>query len=89
MELYKPVKSTRKYKKYMIKTKKGIVHFGDNRYQHFKDTSPLKLYSNLNHNDPKRKKNYLSRHHKTTSKTEALKNTPKTSAKYWATKFLW
>ena len=37
LDLYKPVKSTRKHKKYMVKPKKGIKHFGDTRYQQFKD----------------------------------------------------
>ena len=38
------------------------VPFGDNRYEHFKDKTPLKLYSHLNHLDKKRQKNYIARH---------------------------
>ena len=81
--LNKPVKSTRKNKKYMVyvKTesgKKKLIHFGDSRYQHFKDK--IGLYSHLDHNDPKRKANYYSRHGKATSKA---------SAKYWSHKILW
>ena len=78
MELYKPVKSTRKNKKYMIKTNKGIVHFGDNRYSQFKDK--IGFYKKLDHNDPKRKKLYFNRHGKTTDKN---------TAKYWSNKILW
>ena len=78
MELYKPVKSNKKFKKYMVKTKKGIIHFGDNRYGQFKDK--LGHYSNLDHGDPKRKKAYYDRHGKATSKD---------SAKYWSHKILW
>jgi len=78
LELYKPVKSTRKGKKYMVLTKKGIIHFGALPYQHFKDK--LGHYKSLDHNDPKRKKAYYSRHGKATSKD---------SAKYWSHKILW
>ena len=34
--------------------KKALVHFGDERYEQFKDK--LGEYSHLDHNDPKRKK---------------------------------
>ncbi len=78
MELYKPVKSTRKNKKYMIKTNKGIVHFGDNRYSQFKDK--IGLYSHLDNNDEKRKKSYYSRHGKFAKKD---------SAKFFSHKYLW
>ena len=59
MELYKPVKSTRKFKKYMVKTKKGVIHFGDKRYEQFKDK--IGEYKHLDHNDPIRKKAYYDR----------------------------
>jgi len=78
MELYKPVKSTRKNKKYMIKTNKGIVHFGDNRYNQFKDK--IGLYSDLDHNDEKRRDLYYKRHGKSAKKD---------SAKYFSHKYLW
>lgn len=78
MELYKPVKSTRKNKKYMIKTNKGIVHFGDNRYNQFKDK--IGLYSQLDHNDEKRRDLYYKRHGRTAKKD---------SAKYFSHKYLW
>jgi len=45
-------KSTRKHKKYaaLIKSKKtgtvSKIHFGDSRYQHFKDRTKLGLYIN-------------------------------------------
>lgn len=78
MELYKPLKSTRKNKKYMVKTKKGVIHFGDSRYSQFHDK--LGVYSNLNNNDPKRKKAYYARHGTTKDKDTAL---------YWSNKVLW
>lgn len=36
------------------------IHFGDTRYQHFFDR--IGMYSNLNHNDLTRRKNYRKRH---------------------------
>ena len=80
MELYKPVKSTRKFKKYMVKTNKGVIHFGDKRYEQFKDK--IGDYKHLDHNDPKRKKAYYDRHGDKNTKN-------KESAKYWSHKILW
>lgn len=79
MELYKPVKSSRKHKKYMVKVKNNkIIHFGDNRYNQFKDK--IGLYKKLDHNDDKKKDNYYKRFGKTNDKN---------SAKYWSSKILW
>ena len=80
MELYKPIKSTRKHKKYMVLTKNGVIHFGDNRYEQFKDK--IGLYSYLDHNDKKRKELYYKRHG-----NRDIKNME--SAKYWSHKILW
>lgn len=81
--LYKPFKSKAKNKKYSVYVKsktggKKLIHFGDSRYQQFKDK--LGHYSKLDHNDAKRKKAYYSRHGKATSKD---------TAKYWSHKILW
>lgn len=73
-------KSTRIHKKYMVYYKDKWVHFGDNRYQHYKDSTPLKLYSNLDHGDNRRKELYYMRHGRTKNKY---------SAKYWSNKYLW
>lgn len=80
MELYKPVVSNRKEKKYMVLTKKGVIHFGARGYGQFKDK--LGHYSHLDHKDPKRKKSYYDRHGDKNTKN-------KESAKYWAHKILW
>ena len=79
--VYKIVKSTRKHKKYMaiFKDKRATVHFGDNRYQQYKDSTPLKLYSGLNHGDKERRKRYYQRHGKAVLY----------SAKYFSHKYLW
>ena len=50
MEKYKPIKSTRKNKKYMILTDKGLIHFGDTRFQNFRQ-----------HGDKKRQEAYCKR----------------------------
>ena len=80
MELYKPVKSTRKDKKYMVLTKKGVIHFGQKGYQQFKDK--LGVYSHLDHNDPKRRERYYARHGERNIKD-------KERAKYYSHKYLW
>lgn len=80
--LYKPFKSSAKHKKYSVYVMKNgnkrLIHFGDNRYQHFKDK--IGSWSHLNHNDPERRKKYLARHGRTKDKN---------TASYWATKVLW
>ena len=80
--LYKPFKSKAKNKKYSVYVMKGekkrLIHFGDSRYEQFKDK--IGYFSHLDHGDKKRKKNYYSRHGETDDKN---------TAKYWSHKFLW
>lgn len=57
------------------------VPFGSKIHEHYKDTTGLKLYSRLDHNDPKRKANYLARHEKTRHKVF--------SPSWFSWKFLW
>jgi len=86
IKLNKIMKSTRKNKKYMIKVKNPetgrikTIHWGDSRYGHFKDKTPLKLYKHLDHGDKERRKRYYQRHGKATSKY---------TAKYYSHKYLW
>lgn len=83
-ELYKPFKSKAKNKKYSVyvksdtKSGKKLIHFGDSRFSQYKDK--LGEYSNLDHNDKKRRDLYYKRHGKATSKD---------SAKYFSHKYLW
>lgn len=80
-------KSNTKNKKYdaillNIKTNRTKkVPFGDKRYQHYKDSTGKNLYSDLNHLDKERRKNYRARH------KETAKN--KFSSSYFAYKYLW
>lgn len=67
MEVSNIRKSTQKYKKYMAdvvyndKSYKN-KHFGDVRYEHYKDSTELKLYSHLDHKDFDRKRLFHARH---------------------------
>lgn len=38
------------------------VHFGDQRYEQYRDRTRLGVYSDRNHNDIKRMRSYYSRH---------------------------
>ena len=66
-------------KKYtaIVKNKKNKktrkIHFGDRRYQQYKDRTPLKLYKSKNHNTRKRMQNYFSRHSSTKKRGKAIK----------------
>ena len=81
-------KSNEKYKKYAAilrnkKTKRKVrVNFGDIRYEQYKDSTPLKLYSHLNHNDEKRRASYRARH-------SVFIKDGYYSPGYFAYKFLW
>lgn len=85
-------KSPLKNKKYRVVFKydgeSWYVDFGDIRYEHFKDRTPLKLYSYLDHGDPERRRNYLSRSSGIKSAGKATNNDPM-SANYWSNKYLW
>ena len=78
-------KSHRKNKKYDVYNKEGhdlyITSFGDKRYQQYFDK--LGLYSDLNHNDEKRRYDYLKR-----SKGIGNYNNPN-SANFWSRNILW
>ena len=52
---------------------KRIIHFGDRRYQQYKDRTGLGLYSSKNHNTRKRMQNYFNRHSGTKNRTQAIK----------------
>lgn len=67
MEVFNLRQSNRKHKKYAADVfLRGRlyrnVHFGDTRYQHYHDMTPLKLYSHLDHNDWDRKERFQARH---------------------------
>lgn len=79
--MYEFKKSTKLHKKYDVyKNGHYLVSFGDNRYEQYKDQTPLKLYSNKDHNDKERRRLYYLRHGK-----EAKKE----SAKWFSHNYLW
>lgn len=56
------------------KTKKvRVVHFGDRRYQQYKDRTPLKYYKHKNHETRKRMQNYFMRHSGTRNRAAAIR----------------
>jgi hypothetical protein len=77
------------------KTKKQRkLHFGDRRYQQYKDRTKLKLYKNKNHNTLKRMRNYYSRHSGTKNRKIAIDREIKKSnglytPKILSHKYLW
>ena len=62
--------------------RRRIVNFGDNRYEQYKDTTGLGLYSDKNHLDEKRQEAYKTRHQKDIK--EGFFN-----AGYFSMKYLW
>lgn len=57
------------------------IPFGDDRYDHFEDKTPLQYYSSQNHYDEKRRENYHRRHRLNTGN--------KFSSGWFAGKYLW
>jgi len=82
-------KSSRANKKYMVEYKGKKIHFGDKRYKHFFDKVPLKLYSHLDHKDPKRRANYRNRHKAIKLKDGSYAYKNKEQPAYYAYNYLW
>ena len=83
-------KSTRKGKKYMVVAPNGkTIRFGSSSNEHYKDTTPLKLYTYLDHNDEKRRASYLARAKGIRNKKGELTWKNKNSANYYSINFLW
>lgn len=57
------------------------IPFGDKRYEHFRDSTGLGIYSNLDHGDRKRQINYLKRHANTKDNLY--------SSSYFSANYLW
>jgi len=90
---YEYEKSTRKGKKLMVKVKQNdgkikTIHFGNSNYQHFNDKTGL-LPKSLNHNDQKRRDNYLKRSKAIKNKKGELTYLNPLSANYHAIRLLW
>lgn len=78
---YEIKKSTRLHKKYDVYYQgKYLLSFGDNRYAQYRDVTPLRAYSSLDHVDKERRNRYYARHGQTNDKN---------SPKWWSHHFLW
>ena len=92
-EKIKFYKSNRANKKYKVDFKLGqnwfVVHFGDKRYEQYKDRTPLKLYKDQDHGDKKRREKYLARAKGIKDKNGKLTKDNPLSPNYWAIRYLW
>ena len=80
-------KSPVKNKKLRVIVNNKTIDFGDTRYQHFKDKTGI--HKNLDHNDPARRKNYLTRTaNQKDGKGNLTLNNPE-SANFHARRILW
>jgi hypothetical protein len=71
------------------KTKKTRkIHFGDRRYQQYKDRTPLQLYKHKNHRSRKRMRNYFNRHSGIKHRRKAIKREKRKSRKSYTAKIL-
>lgn len=71
------------------KTKKTrIIHFGDRRYQQFKDRTGVGLYTHKNHGTRRRMRNYFNRHSGTPNRGKAIKREIRHSKGYYTAKIL-
>ena len=84
---YNYEKSTKKNKKLMVKVNNKLIHFGSSAMGHFKDKT--KIWASKDHNDDKRRKNYLSRSAGIKKKDGTLTKDDPTSANYHARRILW
>lgn len=86
-------KSTRRNKKYRVDFDYDgvhhVLHFGHTDYQHYRDSTGLGLYSDLDHNDKTRRKAYQRRARFIKNKAGELTVFDPLSANYWAFRFLW
>lgn len=71
-------KSTRKSKKFMVRYRGNLIHFGATGYQDF-----------LDHKDPVRRKSYLKRAKGIRDGEGRLTHTNKNKANFWAINILW
>lgn len=65
------------------------VKFGDRRYEQYKDSTPLALYSNQNHGDKKRKDLYRKRASGIINKDGIQTYKIKYSPNWFAYHYLW
>lgn len=85
---YNYSRSTKKGKKLMTEVNGKTIHFGDITMEHHSDKTKL-LPKRLNHNDEKRRKNYLSRSGGIKNKSGKLTKNDPMSPNYHSRRILW
>lgn len=88
------MKSSRQFKKYVVilehkltkKTRK--LHFGDTRYQQYRDSTPIKAYSSKDHKDIKRMRRYYLRHSGISKRLKAIEKEKRISKFLYTPKIL-
>ena len=80
--------STKKGKKLMTKINGKTVHFGDINMEHHSDKTGL-LPKRLSHNDPERRKNFLTRSGGIKNKSGKLTKNDPMSPNYHSRRILW
>jgi len=86
----KTKKRRTKMKETILEFKRGPfpIHFGDRRYQQFKDRTKVGLYSHKNHGTRRRMRNYFNRHSGTPHRAKAIKKEIRHSKGYYTAKIL-
>jgi len=84
---YEYKKSTNPKKKLMVVVNNKIIHFGSRDMQQFKDKTGI--WKSKDHNDDKRRKNYLSRSAGIKRKDGTLTKNDPTSANFHSRNILW
>lgn len=84
---YEYEKSSRKDKKLMTMVDGKRVHFGNPKYEHFKDRTGH--WKSMDHNDKERRKNYLTRSAGIKDKSGKLTKDNPLSPNYHARRILW
>ena len=80
-------KSTNPKKKLMVVVNNKTIHFGSRDMEHFKDKTGI--WKSKDHNDDKRRKNYLTRSAGIKRKDGTLTKDDPTSANFHSRKILW
>ena len=84
---YEYKKSTNPKKKLMVVVNNKIIHFGSRDMEQFKDKTGI--WKSKDHNDDKRRKNYLSRSAGIKRKDGTLTKDDPTSANFHSRSVLW
>jgi len=84
---YEYKKSTNPKKKLMVVVNNKIIHFGSRDMEQFKDKTGI--WKSKDHNDDKRRENYLSRSAGIKRKDGTLTKNDPTSANFHSRNILW